>query len=73
MGMKSQIQEIGQAAPVWVDERRVAGVTGIALQTLRNWRFQGTGPPYFKIGRSVRYRLNDILAFMEERRIDPLK
>ena len=56
-------------APRWVDEKRVAEVTGLAVQTLRNWRFQGTGPAYSKVGRAVRYRLDDVIRFMEERRI----
>jgi predicted DNA-binding transcriptional regulator AlpA len=60
-------------APRWVDEKRVAELTGIAVQTLRNWRFQGNGPAYFKIGRSVRYRLSDIVNFMELRRVEPFK
>jgi len=56
-------------APRWVDEKRVAEVTGLAVQTLRNWRFQRTGPAYSKVGRAVRYRLDDVIRFMEERRI----
>jgi predicted DNA-binding transcriptional regulator AlpA len=60
-------------APKWIDEKRVAELTGIAVQTLRNWRFQGNGPAYFKIGRSVRYRLSDIVNFMELRRVEPFK
>lgn len=56
-------------APRWVDEKRVAEMTGIAVQTLRNWRFQGTGPTYSKVGRAVRYRLDEVIRFMEERRI----
>jgi hypothetical protein len=56
--------------PRWVDEKEVSKITGIAIQTLRNWRFQRTGPPYSKVGRAVRYRLDDVTHFMEERRVD---
>ena len=55
--------------PRWIDEKQVAELTGIAVQTLRNWRFQRTGPCYSKIGRAVRYRLDDVVRFMEERRV----
>ena len=61
-------------APKWIDEKKVAEITGIALQTLRNWRCRGVGFPYSKVrpgGRMVRYRLNDIIAFMEQRRVEP--
>jgi len=54
----------------WVDEKEVSRITGIAVQTLRNWRFQRTGPAYSKVGRAVRYRLDDVLNFMEERRVN---
>jgi len=68
-GIRKQTME----TPRWIDEKEASQIMGVAVQTLRNWRFQGTGPPYFKIGRSVRYRLNEILAFMEERRVGPLE
>ena len=56
--------------PRWIEEKRVAELTGIAVQTLRNWRFKRTGPPYFKVRRSVRYRLDEVIRYMEERRVN---
>jgi hypothetical protein len=50
-------------------EKQVAQMTGRALQTLRNERFMGRGIPYVKIGRSVRYSLEDVVEFMESRKI----
>ena len=44
---------------------------GVAVQTLRNWRHQRRGPAYLKLGRSVRYQLEDLKKFMENNRIDP--
>ena len=29
---------------------------GISTKTLANWRSQGKGPAYFKLGNSIRYR-----------------
>lgn len=43
--------------PIWIDEKIVSKITGRAIQTLRNDRFHRRGIPYYKIGRSVRYRL----------------
>jgi len=54
-----------------VVEKGAAEFTGFAVQTLRNWRFLGKGPPYLKIGRSVRYQLDDLDAFLSDRRIEP--
>ena len=36
---------------------------GIPKQTLHNWRSQGKGPRYLKIGRHVRYRVSDLDAW----------
>jgi len=56
-----------------VDETKVAEIMDVAVQTLRNWRFQRRGPPYIKFGRSVRYNLNDIKQYITRHQIDPEK
>lgn len=33
-----------------VDEREVAAILGVSVQTLRNWRWRGEVPRYRKIG-----------------------
>jgi len=53
----------------YLTELEVAQMTKIALSTLRNHRFRGVGIPYHKIGRSVRYRLSDVLEYMNSMRI----
>ena len=50
-------------------ETEVSELTGIALSTLHNHRFNGTGIPYIKLGKSVRYSLNDVMEYIEPRRI----
>lgn len=35
-------------------------------RTLRNWRCQGRGLGYYKIGASVRYPISEILKFERE-------
>jgi predicted site-specific integrase-resolvase len=42
-------------------------------QTLNKWRVRGRGPVYLKLAGKVRYRLDDIKAFIEASRIDPAK
>ena len=55
--------------PKYIDEKQVFEITGRALQSLRNDRFLGRGIPYIKMGRSVRYLLDDVVSFMEARKI----
>ena len=55
----------------YLNEKEVALLTALSVQTLRNWRFQRRGFPYVKIGRAVRYKLNDVEQFFEARKIEP--
>ena len=54
----------------YITEKEVSEITSRALSTLRNERFLGKGIPYIKIGKSVRYRLDDVIEYMEERRVE---
>lgn len=49
----------------WLTENEVSLLTGRSLSTLRNERSQGRGLRYAKVGKSVRYRLSDVVDFME--------
>ena len=55
----------------FITETEVSTITGMSVQTLRNWRFQGKGIPYVKAGRSVRYQYQDVITYMEERIVTP--
>ena len=55
----------------YLTEKQTAKLTGRALSTLRNERSKGIGLPYYKIGRSVRYSENDIVEWMETKKIVP--
>lgn len=55
--------------PKYLTEKQVSEMTGLAIQTLRNDRFLGQRIPYSKIGRSVRYNLDDVVGYMEAHKI----
>jgi predicted site-specific integrase-resolvase len=52
-------------------EKETAKTLGVAVQTLRNWRHLRKGPPYIKLGRAIRYRDEDLAAFLEKHRVTP--
>ena len=54
----------------YLNEVQVAEITGRALSTLRNERFCRRGIPYVKIGRSVRYSLEDVIRYMDSHKIE---
>lgn len=41
----------------------LAGRWQVPARTLGQWRYEGRGPVYVKIGGAVRYRLTDIEAY----------
>ena len=47
----------------------VAVLTGLSEETLAQWRSQRRGIPYLKVGRSVRYALADVHAYLEGCRV----
>ena len=48
-------------------ERQAASHLNLKTKTLQAWRVRGDGPKYLKLGKAVRYRLSDLLAFENER------
>ena len=49
--------------------KEVANMTGLSRETLAQWRSQRRGISYLKIGRSVRYALADVQAYLEGCRV----
>lgn len=48
-----------------VDDAYLEEMCGITKRTWQNWRVDGTGPKFLKLGGCVRYRLSDVLAWFE--------
>jgi hypothetical protein len=52
----------------YIDENKASEVTGIPVPTLRTKRVRGSGPPFYRIGRAIRYDHDELIAWMKERR-----
>jgi hypothetical protein len=56
-----------------VTPEQAAEYLGTTPGNLAVWRCERRMPlPYIKCGKSVRYRVEDLLAFVESRRISPV-
>jgi predicted DNA-binding transcriptional regulator AlpA len=44
----------------------VAALLRLPVATLRYWRYLGTGPRSFRLGRGVRYWHHDVRAWVEQ-------
>ena len=43
----------------------VAGILVVPVNTLYCWRYKGTGPRAYRVGKHLRYRLVDVLDWLE--------
>lgn len=70
---ENQESQLGSGAPrrLLLTSKEVSDLLKRAEQSLANDRCKRRGLPYVKVGRSVRYKLTDVLAYAESRRIDP--
>jgi predicted DNA-binding transcriptional regulator AlpA len=48
-------------------ERDLARITGLSVASVRRWRLLRQGPKYLKIGAAVRYKPEDISAWLASR------
>lgn len=55
----------------FLDTAALAEWLGLHPQLPVQWRYQGDGPPFVKIGRSVRYRVADVESWLAERTVNP--
>nr|WP_281722287.1 helix-turn-helix domain-containing protein [Nitrosomonas nitrosa] len=53
--------------PEYVSPSEASALTSIPLKTLEAMRSKRIGPPFVKIGSSVRYPLGDLRAWMQSR------
>jgi predicted DNA-binding transcriptional regulator AlpA len=57
-------------ASILFDQGQVAQRLGVSIRSLERWRMTGDGPRYIKMGRQIRYRAEDVeawIATMERR------
>ena len=52
-----------------ITTRQCGDILGLDEVTLQQRRARGLGPRFFRIGRTIRYRLGDVLAFRDARMI----
>ena len=45
-------------------EQDAATLLHVTVKAVQGWRYRGGGPRFVKVGRCVRYRLEDLQAFV---------
>jgi predicted DNA-binding transcriptional regulator AlpA len=58
---------IEKAIETLLNEHDVARITGMSVASVRRWRLLRQGPRFLKIGSAVRYRSEDVTAWLNSR------
>ena len=62
-----QMETVSNTIENLLNEHDVARITGLSVGSVRRWRLFSAGPKYLKLGAAVRYRPEDISAWLESR------
>ena len=54
----------------WLCTKELANYTGYSASFFEKLRCYGGGPPFYKIGRNVRYQIEDVENWLELKRCD---
>ena len=52
----------------WVDESGASEYSGLSVAWFQRSRWDGSGPPFAKIGRAVRYKISDLEKYFTDRK-----
>lgn len=52
-----------------IDRQAAAEYLGLAYNTLQQWASEHKGPPFYKPGKKCMYKVADLDAFLESRRV----
>lgn len=55
----------------FLTDGQVCKILNVAENTMRLWRHQGRGPCFYKFGRNVYYRRDDVEAWITQQVVTP--
>jgi hypothetical protein len=63
---------MAEMIPVAIREVDAARLIGVSVSALRRWRRERRGPAFVKLERCVRYRVTDLIRFLEANAVGKL-
>jgi hypothetical protein len=56
-----------------INEYEAADFLKVKVSSMRNWRWKGEGPPYYRISsRLIRYDMAELENFIKEKSVNPV-
>lgn len=62
--IKFMMEMYSNGVPIYISSSESAAIIGITNSALENRRFRKEGPCYLKIGHLIRYRLDEVISWM---------
>jgi excisionase family DNA binding protein len=59
------LQEASTGLTLW-STVELADVLGVPVSTVSNWRVESKGPKFIRVGKHVRYAIDDVVAWTNE-------
>ncbi len=59
------LQELSKRYPPLLNQKQYCELTGKSASTAEQDRLYGRGAPFIRMGRTIRYRLDDVVAWLE--------
>ena len=63
------LQDASTGLTLW-STSELADVLGVPVSTVANWRVDGKGPKFIRVGKHVRYSIFDVVAWCDEHKHD---
>ena len=63
------LQEASTGLTLW-STADLADVLGVPRSTIAGWRVEGKGPRFIRVGKHVRYAVDDVVAWTNEHKHD---
>lgn len=60
-----------QPAKTMLSTRQASAFLGVTEDMMNSWRHRKIGPPYYRMGRTIRYCEADLRAFIEDAYVCP--
>jgi hypothetical protein len=61
--MDDWMQEAVACSEQLLSETQLARRWRMSCRSLQRWRANGSGPPFYRIGHAIRYRISNVLAY----------
>jgi excisionase family DNA binding protein len=63
-------QVVSTSEHKFLSPKGLAEYFDVPVRTIYAWRYRGEGPPIFKVGRHIRYKVSEVDQWLESQRDD---